>query len=87
MKALLQQLETGLYFKDPTTWTVSLAEAYDFKSSVSARTYCLNRGITNAQIILKFANSEYDIILPAQYPRTHDGSTGTTLGPGAPSQL
>jgi hypothetical protein len=85
MKALLQQLETGLYFKDPATWTASLAEAYDFKSSVSARTYCLDRAISNAQIVLKFENAEYDIILPAEYPRTRDDSAGRS--PGAPSML
>jgi hypothetical protein len=80
MKALLQQLETGLYFKDAATWTANLDEAYDFKSSVSARGYCFDRGISNAQIILKFDHAEYDIILPAQYPRSDDGPVGPIPG-------
>jgi hypothetical protein len=83
MKALLQQLGTGLYFKGPDSWTPDPLEAYDFKSSVNARTYCLDRGIPNAQIVLKFEVDKYDIILPAQYvpPGEDSATTGTGVSP------
>jgi hypothetical protein len=73
MKALLQQVGTGLYFKGVKEWTPNYQEAYDFKSSLSALGYCQRQGIPNAQIVLKFDLDQYDIVLPAQaHPPPHD---------------
>jgi hypothetical protein len=77
MKALLQQLETGLYFKGPDQWIANPWEAYDFKSSLNARSYCLRHGMPGVQIVLKFEMDKYDITLPAVYPK----STGDLSGP------
>jgi len=80
MKALLQQPETGLYFKAPGQWTPDPREAHDFKSSITARSYCQTHDIFDAHIVLKFSLDRYDIILPAHYPRTQSGSPGPALG-------
>lgn len=68
MKALLQQLETGLYFQAPGEWSPEHENAHDFKSSVTARTYCLRQGIEGVQIVLKFGVDKYDIVLTAKQP-------------------
>lgn len=80
MKALLQQKETGYYFKGAGQWTPDPNEAHDFKSSITARSYCQSEGIFNAQIILKFSVDKYDIVLPAQYPAGQRDSSGSALG-------
>lgn len=67
MKALLQQTKTGLYFLNLDQWTPDHMAAYDFKSSVIARSYCFRHKIAEVQIILKFDVDKYDIILPARY--------------------
>lgn len=66
MKALLQQVETGLYFQTTGEWTPQPESAHDFKSSVTARTYCLRHGMDGVQIVLKFDVEKYDIVLPAR---------------------
>ncbi|MDB6112492.1 MAG: hypothetical protein JWR69_4242 [Pedosphaera sp.] len=80
MKALLQQVGTGLFFKGVKEWTPNYQEAYDFKSSFSALGYCQRQGIQNAQIVLKFDRDEYDIILPAQLLPPHPDAQPTSLG-------
>ncbi|HZV37090.1 MAG TPA: hypothetical protein VFB72_21110 [Verrucomicrobiae bacterium] len=69
MKALLQQLDTGLYFQGPGEWTPQPERAHDFKSSVTARTYCVRNGVEGVQIVLKFDVEKYDIVLPARQGR------------------
>ena len=68
MKALLQQLETKRFYRHAGQWTEDALEAYDFKSSVTARTYCLQHHLSDVQIVLKFDSDKYDIVLPAFYP-------------------
>ncbi|MDB6121305.1 MAG: hypothetical protein JWQ71_298 [Pedosphaera sp.] len=79
MKALLQQVETQLYFKGPEQWTPNPWEAYDFKSSLNARSYCLSHGIPSVQIVLKFEVDKYDIVLPTTYPRTTEDPSGPQI--------
>ncbi len=80
MKALLQQVETGFYFQNPERWTPDHAEAYDFKSSVTARSYCLRHKIAEVQIVLKFDVDKYDIVLPARYPSMRAGLPSPSPG-------
>jgi hypothetical protein len=79
MKAFLQQVGTGLYFKGVKEWTPDYQEAYDFKTSLSALGYCQRQSIPNAQIVLKFDLDKYDIILPAQPHPPHLESDGASL--------
>jgi len=64
MRILLQQKETGLYFKDIGAWTRDPGEAMDFLSSTSAIDFCVLNKISGVQLVLKFEEQKYDIVLP-----------------------
>jgi hypothetical protein len=64
MKILLQQKENGLYFKDIGAWDADPTEAMDFLSSTSAIDFCVANKISDVQIVLKFEEQRYDIVLP-----------------------
>ena len=64
MRILLQQKETGLYFKDIGSWNRDASEAMDFLSSTSAIDFCVLNKISNVQLVLKFEEQRYDIVLP-----------------------
>jgi hypothetical protein len=64
MRILLQQKETGLYFQDIGAWTREPGEAMDFLSSTSAIDFCVTNRITGVQLVLKFDEQRYDIVLP-----------------------
>jgi hypothetical protein len=64
MRILLQQKETGEYFKDVGAWTRDPAEAMDFLSSTRAIDFCVRNKISPVQIVLKFDEQHYDIVLP-----------------------
>jgi len=63
MRILLQQKESGLYFKDVGAWTHDAAEAMDFVSSTSAIDFCVLNKISGVQLVLKFEEQRYDIVL------------------------
>ena len=64
MRILLQQKNTGLYLKDSGVWIHSAADATDFLSSTKAIAFCATKKISGAQIVLKFDEQHYDIVLP-----------------------
>jgi hypothetical protein len=64
MKIILQQKESGLYFRDIGEWDPDPAEAMDFLSSTSAIDFCVANKINSVQIVLKFEEQRYDIVLP-----------------------
>jgi hypothetical protein len=64
MKILLQQKESGLYFRDIGSWDPDPAQAMDFLSSTSAIDFCVANKINSVQIVLKFEEQRYDIVLP-----------------------
>ena len=64
MRILLQQKETGLYFKDIDSWTRSTAEAMDFLSSTAAIDFCVLNKLKGVQLVLKFDQQRYDIVMP-----------------------
>ena len=66
MRILLQQKETGLYFKDIDSWVRVSSEAMDFVSSTSAIDFCVSNKIRDVQIDLKFEEQKYDIVLPVR---------------------
>lgn len=71
MRILLQQKETGLYFKDVGNWTTEPAEAMDFISSTKVIDFCVLNKISGVQIVLKFAEQPYDIVLPVVTDRRY----------------
>ena len=64
MRIVLQQKETGLYFKDIGSWAKESSDAMDFMSSTAAIDYCLTNRIMDVQLVLKFDEHHYDIVLP-----------------------
>ena len=64
MKVLLQHKESGLYLKDVGFTTPSSADAMDFLSSTQAIEYCVMHKIPGMQIVLRFDEQHYDIVLP-----------------------
>lgn len=64
MKILLQQKETGLYFKDLNAWARYQSEAMDFVSSTAAMDFCKKNNIAGVQMVLKFEEQAYELVLP-----------------------
>jgi len=64
MRILLQQKETGLYFKDVGSWVRHSVEGMDFVSSSAAIDFCVANKLDDVQLVLKFDEQEYDIVLP-----------------------
>jgi hypothetical protein len=69
MRILVQQKETGLYFKDVGSWTPKGAEAMDFVSSTAAMDFCTSNKLTGVQLVLKFDEEKCDIVMPLMSPR------------------
>lgn len=80
MRILIQQKETGLYFKDVGAWVADAAAAVDFLSSTQAIEFCGANGITGVQLVLKFDDHIYDIVLPVMpdSPHHHHPRRGKT---------
>jgi hypothetical protein len=74
MKILLQQKNTGLYFKDINSWTRLQTEAMDFVSSTAAIDFCAQNNIAGVQMVLKFEEQAHELVMPmvasAEIPRS-----------------
>ena len=66
MRILLQQKETGLYFKDIELWVHQSSEAMDFVSSTAAIEFCVANKLRSVQVVLKFDGQRFDIVLPTE---------------------
>jgi hypothetical protein len=66
MRIVLQQKDTGLYFKDIDAWVRTSSEAMDFVSSTSAIDFCVTNKLKGVQLVLKFEEQKYDIVLPVR---------------------
>jgi hypothetical protein len=75
MRILIQHKDTRLYFKDVGAWTRNSLEAMDFLSSTTAIDFCVTNRISGIQLVLKFEEQQYDIVLPvmnSKPPRQDD---------------
>ena len=64
MKVLLQHKESGLYLKDIGVTTHVTMDAMEFLSSTQAIEFCASHKISDMQIVLRFQEQHYDIVLP-----------------------
>jgi hypothetical protein len=64
MRILLQRKDDGLYFEDIGSWVSDFANAMDFLSSTTAIDFCIANKICDVQLVLKFDEQRYDIVLP-----------------------
>lgn len=62
MRILLQQKNTGLFFRDLGKWVQSSSEAMDFVSSSRAIDFCLANKLTGLQLVFKFEDQPYEIV-------------------------
>ena len=78
MRILLQQKETGLYFRDVGAWTSKSQEAMDFVSSTAAIDFCVQNKLNGLQLVLKFEEEKYDIVMAVQHGQENlTGQRGT----------
>lgn len=63
MRILLQHKQTGLYFKDIDSWVREASTAMDFVSSTAAIEFCVINKLNDVQLVLKFAEQRYDIVM------------------------
>ena len=68
MRILLQQKQTGLYFRDIESWVRNPSTAMDFVSSTAAIDFCVSNKLDDLQLVLKFEEQKYDIVMPMQHP-------------------
>lgn len=68
MRIVLQQKDTGLYFKDISSWSRDSSEALDFLTSTAAIDFCAMNNLSDAQLVFKFDEEKYDIVLPVNLP-------------------
>jgi hypothetical protein len=64
MNVLLQHKESGLYLKEVGVVTRDRVEAKDFLSSTQAIEFCAAHKVTGMQIVLRFDEQHFDIVLP-----------------------
>jgi hypothetical protein len=79
MRILLQQKQTGHYFKTTGAWTREPGEGMDFISSTHAIEYCIANKLSDVQLVLKFEEQHYDIVLPMVTDRRHHASVQDRL--------
>ena len=78
MRIVLQQKDNGLYFRDVGSWVYHSSEAMDFVSSTAAIDFCVANKLSKVQLVLKFDEQKYDIVLPVLAARE--------MGPEQPSE-
>lgn len=78
MRIHVQQKETGLYFKDIDSWIKNSSEAMDFVSSTAAIDFCVANNISGVQLVFKFEEEKYDIVLPV-VPQQYSGERARRL--------
>jgi hypothetical protein len=64
MRILLQQKETGLYFKDNGAWTHESSDSMDFISSTAALDFCATNKLSDVQLVFRFDGEKCDIVRP-----------------------
>ena len=71
MKVLLQDKESGLYLKEAGVTTRDTLDAMDFLSSSRAIEFCAIRKMNGMQIVLRFDEQHFDIVLPMVMDRRY----------------
>lgn len=68
MRIVLQHKQTGLYFKDIESWSRHSSDAMDFINSTAAIEFCVANKLHELQLVLKFDEQKYDIVMPVVPP-------------------
>ncbi|HTD66090.1 MAG TPA: hypothetical protein VK846_06110 [Candidatus Limnocylindria bacterium] len=80
---IVQDSDTKLFLRADGRWTPDAAAAQDFHESLSAVTFCLQRGLERAHILMKFnVPGASDVVIPIS-PRSPAPSEETENVPGS----
>lgn len=63
MRILIRNPGNSCYLDPNECWGESFLDALEFDSPVAALEFCKSRGLTTAQIVLKFDDEIYDVAL------------------------
>ena len=80
MRILLQQKESGLYFKGIDDWTRNSTEGMNFLSSTAAIDFCTRNKLKGVQMVLKFDEQKYDIVLSVMHRAAGHGDRLSDVG-------
>ncbi len=64
MRILLQQKESGLYYSETGEWIPGSTEAMEFLNSSAAIDFCASKQLSGVQLVLKFPDHKYEIVIP-----------------------
>ena len=64
MTIVIQNCKTHLYLHRNGDWTEDPNAAADFESSVLARSYIQTHHLAQAQIVMRFGDPRYDVVVP-----------------------
>ena len=68
MRVLLRDAKTGLYFREPETWTAETTEAASFKHSADAMDRARAHQVVEAEVVLAFEETRHTVALPVPGP-------------------
>ena len=68
MRVLLRDTKTGLYFREPQTWTAETTEALSFKHSADAMDRARAHQVVEAEVVLTFDETRQTVALPVPGP-------------------
>jgi hypothetical protein len=63
LRALIQQIPSGLYWKTGTGWVKDRDQAEGFGSADAAIFFCLGTEIRDTRIVLAFGDPKFDVLL------------------------
>ena len=63
MKVVLQNKLSRFYYGMDDNWTADHSQARDFASSLNALDFVQKKKIEHSQVVLKFQDTKYDIVL------------------------
>jgi len=68
MRILLQHRRNKFYFRRHGVWTSDIAAAFDFERTARAFDFARAHDLTDVQLLIKFADAEFDQIVPLPTP-------------------
>ena len=68
MKILLQHRKNRLYFRRLGVWTSNYYAAFDFERTARAIEFVHSHDLSDVQLLVKFADSECDQVVPIPDP-------------------
>jgi len=76
MKIFLEDKTNALYLTKAGEWSMSASEALDFPSYDRAVEFAVEHSLRKVQVVLKFEDYPYNILLPLQKPTVRQRATG-----------